>query len=205
MTRPSHPSPPTTGETVADTTFPHVRTSGLVSTYRGIMNGPSRLPALPAPEFDVTEWIGNPSPLSSLRGTVVLVETFQMLCAGCVNYGLPQAQRVARMFPTVSVIGLHTVFEHHEVTGPDALRVFLHEFGIRFPVGVDRHDVPGGMPVTMRTYGLEGTPSTLLIDKNGSLVFSHLGKVDDLALGVMIGQLIAAPEPVEGAGSGPGA
>lgn len=153
----------------------------------------SASPRISAPELDVAEWIGTPSPLSALRGKVVLVEAFQMLCAGCVNYGIPQAQRVARMFPDVAVIGLHTVFEHHDVTGPAALRVFLHEFGVRFPVAVDRHDVPGGMPVTMRTYGLEGTPSTILIDKFGTIVFSHLGKVDDLALGVMIGQLIAAP------------
>jgi len=152
---------------------------------------------VPAPEFDVEEWIGTPSPLASLRGKVVLVEAFQMLCAGCVNYGIPQAQRVQRMFPNVAVVGLHTVFEHHEVTGPDALKVFLHEFGVRFPVGIDRHD-GDSIPVTMRTYGLEGTPSTLLFDKAGSLMFSHLGKVDDLALGVMIGQLIAQPgEPAE--------
>lgn len=149
---------------------------------------------IPAPEFDVEEWVGTPSPLASLRGKVVLVEAFQMLCAGCVNYGVPQAQRVQRMFPNIAVVGLHTVFEHHEAMVPASLRVFLHEFGVRFPVGIDRHD-GDSIPVTMRTYGLEGTPSTLLIDKAGSLVFSHLGKVDDLALGVMIGQLIAQPEP----------
>lgn len=152
---------------------------------------------VPAPEWDVSEWIGTPSPLASLRGKVVMLEAFQMLCAGCVNYGIPQAQRVARMFPNVAVIGLHTVFEHHDVTGPAALKVFLHEFGVRFPVGVDRHDSDGGLPVTMRTYGLEGTPSTLLFDKHGTLVFSHLGKIDDLALGVMIGQLISAPQSDE--------
>lgn len=154
-------------------------------------------PAVPAPEWDVSEWIGTPSPLASLRGKVVMVEAFQMLCAGCVTYGIPQAQRVARMFPNVSVIGLNCVFEHHDVTGPEALKVFLHEFGVRFPVGVDRPDTEGGLPSTMRTYGLEGTPSTLLFDKGGALVFSHLGKIDDLALGVMLGQLIAAPGPDE--------
>ncbi|HTM85493.1 MAG TPA: TlpA family protein disulfide reductase, partial [Mycobacterium sp.] len=88
-----------------------------------------------APELDVSEWLGDPSPLKSLRGRVVLVETFQMLCPGCIRYGLPQAQRVHRQFPQIAVIGLHTVFEHHAVTGPDALKVFLAEFDIRFPVG----------------------------------------------------------------------
>lgn len=150
--------------------------------------------ALAAPEWDIAAWIGTPSPLRSLRGKVVLAEAFQMLCAGCVNYGIPQAQRVARMFPNVAVVGLHTAFEHHDVTGPEALKVFLHEFGVRFPVGIDRHEDGQAIPVTMRTYGLEGTPSTLLFDKRGALVFSHLGKVDDLVLGVMIGQLLAAPD-----------
>ncbi|MEB3021965.1 peroxiredoxin family protein [[Mycobacterium] crassicus] len=144
-----------------------------------------------APELDVAEWIGQPSPLASLRGRVVLIETFQMLCPGCIRYGLPQAQRVHRLFPETAVIGLHTVFEHHDVTGPEALKVFLSEFDIRFPVGIDRHEGGNSMPVTMRRYGLQGTPSTLVIDRTGRLRFSHLGAIDDLALGILLGQLHA--------------
>jgi len=142
-----------------------------------------------APELDVSAWIGAPSPLESLRGRVVLLEAFQMLCPGCVRYGLPQAQRVQRAFPEVAVVGIHTVFEHHEVTGPDALEVFLSEFGIDFPVGIDRHDGQA-IPVTMQRYELRGTPSTLVIDKAGRLRFSHLGAVDDLVLGVVLGRLL---------------
>ncbi len=148
-----------------------------------------------APELDVSQWFGEAAPLESLRGRVVLVEAFQMLCPGCIRYGLPQAQKVRRMFPRVAVIGLHTVFEHHEVTGPDALQVFLHEFGIHFPVAVDRQD-DHTLPATMRRYGLEGTPSTLVIDKTGRLRFVHLGQVDDLALGVLLGELLTE-EPEE--------
>lgn len=150
----------------------------------------------PAPEFDVSEWIGPPSPLSSLRGRVVMVEAFQMLCAGCVSYGIPQAQRVHRLFPDVAVVGLHTVFEHHEVTGPDALRVFTSEFGITFPVGIDRHE-DDPLPVTMRTYGLKGTPSVLLIDRAGLLRLSHFGRLDDITLGVVLGHLLAEEPPAD--------
>ena len=153
--------------------------------------------ALRAPELDVSTWIGPPSPLESLRGRVVLVEAFQMMCAGCVTYALPQATRVHRELPDVAVIGLHTVFEHHEVTGPDALRVFLSEFGIRFPVGVDRHD-GSSIPVTMRTYGLEGTPSVLVIDKMGRLRLSHFGQIDDLRLGALLGGLLAERDGGDG-------
>lgn len=130
----------------------------------------------------------------------MLVETFQMLCPGCIRYGLPQAQRVHRMFPETAVIGLHTVFEHHEVTGPEALKVFLSEFGIHFPAGIDRHEDGNSMPVTMRRYGLQGTPSTLVIDRAGRLRFQHLGAIDDLALGILLGQLHAesADSPPQG-------
>jgi thiol-disulfide isomerase/thioredoxin len=149
-----------------------------------------------APELDVSEWIGQPSPLESLRGRVVLVEAFQMLCPGCISYGLPQAEKVKRMLKDVAVIGLHTVFEHHEVTGPDALKVFLAEFGIDFPVGIDRHE-RDAIPVTMRRYGLQGTPSMLVIDRAGRLRMSHFGKIDDLALGSILGRLLDEKPPVE--------
>jgi hypothetical protein len=143
----------------------------------------------PVPELEVAEWIGTPRPLAEQLGRVVLVETFQMLCPGCVSRGLPQAQRAAAAFPDVVVIGLHTVFEHHAVMTPDALRVFLFEYRIGFSVGIDRHD-GGDIPVTMRTYGLQGTPSTLLIDRAGMLRFSAFGAVDDLTLGGALGRLL---------------
>lgn len=147
-----------------------------------------------APELDVTEWIGTPSPLSALRGRVVMIEAFQMLCPGCVTSGLPQAQRVQRAFPEVAVIGIHTVIEHHEVMTPAALAVFLSEYRIDFPVGIDRPG-EGPVPRTMQGYALRGTPSTLLIDRSGALRFTHLGTVDDVALGAMLGQLLAEPAP----------
>jgi hypothetical protein len=83
------------------------------------------------------------------------------------------------------------------VTGPDALEVFLHEFGIHFPVAVDRQD-DHTLPATMRRYGLEGTPTTLVIDKTGRLRFVHLGQVDDLALGVLLGQLLTEEPAPDG-------
>lgn len=157
-----------------------------------ILTAPSA--AFPAPELDVSQWLGGEAPLSALRGRVVLIEAFQMLCPGCVGYGLPQAQRVHKQFPDVAVVGLHTVFEHHAVMGPEALDVFRSEFGLAFPIGVDRGD-GRGMPATMRRYGLQGTPSTLLIDRAGRLRFAHLGAVADLALGAALGELLAEPVP----------
>jgi hypothetical protein len=148
-----------------------------------------------APPLQVSQWLNTSQPLTleSLRGRVVVLHAFQMLCPGCVSHGLPQALRIHRLFPPerVVVIGLHTVFEHHAVMGPQALRVFLHEYRISFPVGIDQ-PVPGSaVPRTMQAYGLRGTPSVIVLDQAGQVRLSHFGQIEDLQLGVVIGQLLA--------------
>lgn len=149
----------------------------------------------PAPPLDCGPWFNTAEPLSlsALSGRVVVVEAFQMLCPGCVLHGLPQAQRVAETFGgDVTVIGLHCVFEHHAAQGPEQLRAFLHEWRIRFPVGVDAPG-PGALPRTMAAWGLQGTPSLVLIDRAGRLRARHFGQVPDLALGAELRALMAEP------------
>lgn len=144
-----------------------------------------------------SQWFNSPKPitLESLRGRVVVLHTFQMLCPGCVSHGVPQAVRVHATFNErdVAVIGLHTVFEHHEVMGPAALQVYIHENRLRFPIGVDLA-VPGqDVPATMAAWQLQGTPSLVLFDRAGRLRVKHFGQMDDLALGGIIGQLMGEP------------
>jgi len=73
---------------------------------------------------------------------------------------------------------------------PTALQAFLHEYRIGFPVGVDQPDGRGGLPLTMRAYGLRGTPTLLIFDALGRLRHHHFGQVDDLSLGAQIAALI---------------
>lgn len=136
-----------------------------------------------------------PPTLTSLRGRVVLLHAFQMLCPGCVSHGLPQAERVRARFESegLAVIGMHSVFEHHDAMRPQALAAFLHEYRITYPVLVDSHRDGDPVPQTMRAYGWRGTPSLTLIDRHGRVCFSHFGVVDDLVLGAQIGRLLAEP------------
>ncbi len=149
----------------------------------------------PAPAWHTTDWLNTPKPLSleQLRGQVVLLHAFQMLCPGCVSRSIPQAQRVAEAFagaPLV-VVGLHTVFEHHEAMKLASLKAFVHEYRIRFPVGVDAPDPDGGpIPRTMKAYAMQGTPTTLLIDAQGRLRRHVFGAHDDLLLGAEIQTLL---------------
>lgn len=149
-----------------------------------------------APPLQASDWLNTPKPLdiADFRGRVLVIEAFQMLCPGCVAHGLPQAQRIAQVFPgdQVAVIGLHTVFEHHEAQGTRAaLEAFAHEYRLRFPIGIDRQD--GRLPATMAAYKMEGTPTLVVIDRRGLLRFQRFGHVDDMALGSIIGALLAEP------------
>ena len=154
------------------------------------------MPAL-APELEVSRWFNAPTPLTlaDLRGKVVVLHAFQMLCPGCVAHGTPQAEKLHRLVARggdVVVIGLHTVFEHHAAMTEVALEAFIHEYRLTLPIGVDRRGEVDPLPRTMRRYGMRGTPSTVVIDRNGVVREHAFGQVDDLALGVLVGSLMAA-------------
>lgn len=156
--------------------------------------------ATQAPELNISHWFNTDSPitLESLLGKVVVIEAFQMLCPGCVSHGLPQATRIAQTFSNedVVVLGVHTVFEHHDAQGSEAaLKAFLHEYRIAFPVGIDTPSSSGNIPQTMSAYKLQGTPSLILIDRQGLLRKQVFGAVTELALGAEIMQLVAETVP----------
>jgi peroxiredoxin len=169
-----------------------------------------------APEWSVTQWFNTHQPLhlADLRGKVVVLHAFQMLCPGCVVHGLPQTQKIYNTFDTseVMVIGLHTVFEHHEVMTPQALEAFIHEYRYTFPIGVDQPDEQLELPLTMRAYSMRGTPSLIVIDHKGFIRKHSFGRDDDMQIGADIAALIseakaassAEPSTVEGRDIGDG-
>lgn len=146
-----------------------------------------------------SRWFNAPpsTTLASLRGEqrrVVVVLAFQMLCPGCVATAIPQMKKVHEAFggEQLAVAGLHTVFEHHEAMTPVALQAFLHEYRVRFPVAVDEPSPDGPIPRTMAAYEMQGTPTLLVFDRDGQLRLNHFGHIEDIALGAVLGRLMAA-------------
>lgn len=148
-----------------------------------------------APEWSISQWFNTNTELNleQLRGRPILVHAFQMLCPGCVAHAIPQTQKAQALFAQtdIQVVGLHTVFEHHDAMTPIALKAFLHEYGITFPVGVDTSSPQGDIPLTMAAYGMRGTPTTILIDRAGYVTSNLFGQIEDMALGSMIQSLLA--------------
>jgi peroxiredoxin len=152
----------------------------------------------PAPELAVAQWFNAPAPLTlaELRGRVVLLHAFQMLCPGCTAHGTPQAEKAHRMFKgsDLQVIGLHSVFEHHEAMTPTALAAYIHEYRLTMPIGVDMPGSSGPIPQTMERYQLRGTPSAILIGRDGRIRHHGFGQEEDMALGARIASALAEKE-----------
>ncbi|RAK52725.1 redoxin domain-containing protein [Phenylobacterium deserti] len=148
----------------------------------------------PAPPLVTTRWFNTPETidLERLRGRVVALYAFQMLCPGCVAHALPQAMRLREAFGSddLAVLGLHTVFEHHAANSPGALAAFLHEYRIGLPVGLDAAAASGPIPRTMAAYGMRGTPTLVLIDRRGDRRRQVFGHLPDLALGTAVAGLV---------------
>ena len=207
-----------------------------------------------APELAVSEWIqGGPTNLEQQRGSVVLLEVFQVNCPGCFFTAIPEAIKVHEHFAgqPVTVLGVATAFEDWDRNTLDNLRRLAAtgevigetrrmleqarmldngrlRYRIPFPLAMDelvpvsgeptrdqvlaaiRPQVPqfdvlppdqqsqliervtGYLrtreyaPATFDTYALHGTPSTILIDRNGKLRETTFGQTGDLVPKIQI-------------------
>jgi thiol-disulfide isomerase/thioredoxin len=156
--------------------------------------------AQPAPPLLARHWLNSgerPLALEQLRGRVVVLQAFQMLCPACILHALPQAARIQAAFEPneVVVLGVHARFEHDDPTPTRALTSFLYEYGVDMPVAVDVASLGGRTPTVTEAYGFAGTPSMVLIDREGLLRAHVLGRPSDLLVGASIATLLAE-EPV---------
>jgi hypothetical protein len=146
-----------------------------------------------APELLVQTWFNTDRPLllSGLRGKVVVLAAFQVLCPHSISGGVPQAQRIYETFEPkdVAVIGLHATFEHHDAFSAAVLKAFIQEYRLKFPIALDQPNPTSPIPHTMERYKMRGTPSLVLIDRQGLVRKHTFGAVDDLRIGAEIGAL----------------
>jgi thiol-disulfide isomerase/thioredoxin len=158
-----------------------------------------------AKNLKVSEWVqGGPIEIEKEKGKVILVEVFQVNCPGCFLYGLPMAQALDKTYKEkgLLVIGLATAFEDFEVNNLENLKLVVKKgiaigepkrvlkkegllkkrdklhFKIDFPVAMDRLrkiDKNYYLPETFEEYGLKGTPSSIVIDKQGIVRYISFG------------------------------
>ena len=82
-------------------------------------------PGRPAPNLAVSDWVqGDPTNLDQHRGSVVLIEVFQVNCPGCFFTAIPEAIKVHDHFAgqPVAVLGIATAFEDWDKNTLDNLK-----------------------------------------------------------------------------------
>ncbi len=124
------------------------------------------------PEFQgISEWLNsNPLTIQDLKGNVVLVQFWTFSCINCQRT-LPYVTKwYERYAPKgLKMIGVHTpefAFERDANNIKDAMQ----KHGITYPVPIDNEFK------TWKAYGNEYWPHLYLADRQGNLVYDHIGE-----------------------------
>jgi len=119
---------------------------------------PSPRRGFAAPDFTLDTLEGSPLTLSDLRGRPVMLNLWASWCLPC-RVEMPAIERVFQRHREdgLLVVGLNVTAQDSEA----AARLFAQEFGLSFPIVLDRDGTASAR------YELMGLPSTYFIDRGG--------------------------------------
>lgn len=139
-----------------------------------------------APAIKGTLTTGEPFQLSDYRGKVVLINFWGTWCGPCVQE-LPdliavQTKYQARGF---TIVGLADNNDPRltEAQYREALQGYIEQRGMNYP----NVPIPEG---TKAAYGLEAFPTSLLLDKEGKVVYATVGPINPAEIGERIEKLL---------------
>lgn len=128
-----------------------------------------------APEFASVTLGGDSISLADHEGKVVLLNVWATWCIPC-REEIPALQRLHERFAEQ---GLRIVGVSVDARGEERnVKEFAESFGVTYDIWLD----PAEQVIT--TYRVIGVPNTFLIDRDGRVVWKHIGAVldDDPAL-----------------------
>ena len=122
----------------------------------------------PAPDFLLPDMGGQAVRLSQLKGKVVLLNVWATWCGPC-RKEMPTMEALARRLSGEDFVLLAV---SQDVDGAVTVKPYLQEGGYTFPVLLDVQGEVG------RKYGVTGYPETFIIDRQGQVVYHHIGYND---------------------------
>lgn len=118
-----------------------------------------------------------PPQKEAFLGKPLLILFFSLGCPGCLGRAIPYANRmVYELGDQIQVLGIHTNFESLDISTEKFAKA-QEEFAIRFPFFKDKN-----YDTTFLNYGAGGTPHWVLVDKDGTVVYSIFGSDPNNAL-----------------------
>jgi peroxiredoxin len=149
--------------------------------------GCSRKAITEAAAFDYTLLDGVLRHSSDLRGSVVLVNFWATTCAICLRE-MPRLVATHRQF---SPRGLQTLAVSIQSDPPARVASYAQARGLPLDVAIDNTGA-----IERAFGGVRGTPTSLLLDRQGRIVWRHEGEPDFDALHGRLEALLGAPGPV---------
>ena len=156
----------------------------------------------PAPEFQVDAWLDDNDvarTIADIDAPVIYLYCFQSWCPGCHSHGFPTMAAVKEYYDSkaeadkVEFVAIQTVFEGHDVNGPEAALESAARHGLTdIALGQDS----GHPPATMANYRTGGTPCTVIIGPDRTVAADGF-RVDANHAVALIDELAASAEKVE--------
>jgi peroxiredoxin len=147
--------------------------AALVFALSGV-NGARADVGKPAPAFTVVSTQGVEINSLALRGSVVVVNFFASWCKPC-QVEAPELESIWTQYRDQGVAFVGIAYEDTEVK----INEFVTRYGLTFPVVTTARKVG-------REFGVTGVPETYVIDREGLVVYKHLGAIDPAELTQMI-------------------
>jgi peroxiredoxin len=136
-----------------------------------------------APSVVFTSLTGQKIPLNTLRGKVVLVNFWATSCTICVHE-MPQMVRTYNQFKSR---GLEFVAVAMSYDPPNYVLTYAQTRKLPFPVSLDPQD-----ELAQAFGGVNATPTTFLIGKDGKVIKRFQGEPEFRALDQLLEQALAA-------------
>ena len=119
-----------------------------------------------APEFKLVSTKGEKISLSKYKGKVVIIDFWATWCGPC-RKGIPDLIELQKEFgKDIVVIGISL-----DTGTKEAVIPFMQKMGINYPV------LYGTYEITQQYGGVEGIPTSFVINKKGEIVDKYVGLV----------------------------
>ncbi|MCB0076372.1 MAG: TlpA family protein disulfide reductase [Anaerolineales bacterium] len=114
---------------------------------------------------------GTPLSLDDLRGDPALLLFWNIGCAGCVGRALPFAVELAKQFPSLQIVAIHSVFPPRPTQPQREVQRVADHYALPFVVALDDGDTH------YRAFGAEGTPHWVILNEEGAIYRSFFGSM----------------------------
>lgn len=144
---------------------------GLVVLSFGLLLTLKRSPSptvMSAPEFVLPDLQGQVVRLSQLKGKIVMLNVWTTWCPPC-RKEMPTMETLYQRLKSSDFVMLAV---SQDVDGKSTVLPYLQEGGFTFPVVLDVNGEVG------KKYGVTGYPETFIIDRQGNIVYHHIGYND---------------------------